>query len=113
MERRGRQNIRKRSIEQQEQQEQNKEKSKTPSADTLRRMRITSKTTYKLNDKDDDKAEGSNGVELMEIPLSPTNYDQPPPPFDLPPPSAEVAEREIFRVIDGLRSVSLAIVKTI
>ncbi len=40
----------------------------------------------------------------MEIPLSPTHYEQPPPPEDVPPPSALEAEAEICRVLDSLRA---------
>lgn len=46
-------------------------------------------------------------LELMEIPLSPTNYDQPPtPPPDVPPPSALEAEMAIMAVLDKLKNVS-------
>ena len=42
--------------------------------------------------------------ELMEIPLSPTNYEQPSTP-DHEPPSALEAEKAITEVLDNLRSV--------
>ena len=44
-------------------------------------------------------------LELMEVPLSPTNYDQPPTPPGLEPPPPLVAENEIMRVLDRLRGV--------
>ena len=91
-------------------------------------MRMVSKTTYKLVDDidDDDDKENNNQdsmsvddldllpsypqpqrrLELMEIPLSPTNYDQPPPPEDQPPPPPQWAEWEIQKVLDQIRDVS-------
>ena len=42
--------------------------------------------------------------ELMEIPLSPTNYEQPSTP-DHEPPSALEAEKAIMEVLDNLRNV--------
>ena len=82
------------------------------SADTLRRMKIVSKTTYKLRAFDDsdkecvgqDRSKDDLSLELMEIPTSPTHYDQPPTP-DHEPPSPFEAEREICRTLDQLRSV--------
>lgn len=43
--------------------------------------------------------------ELMEIPLSPTNYEQPSTP-DHEPPSALEAEKAIMEVLNNLRNVS-------
>lgn len=43
-------------------------------------------------------------LELMEVPLSPTNYDAPPTP-DHAPPHPLQAENEICRVIDQIRAV--------
>ena len=54
-----------------------------------------------------DGSGGGGAIELMEIPLSPTHYDQPDPPPDHPPPSALQAEAEITRVLGMLRTVSL------
>ena len=99
-------------------------------------MKLISKTTYKLRsavDVDDidgsDSAGGgcglmSNGVtkgnsedlslELMEVPLSPTNYYQPPTPPGLEPPPPLVAELEIMRVLVRIRTVSgLIFLKTV
>ena len=54
-----------------------------------------------------DVGAGADSLELMEIPLSPTNYNQPPTPPDLPPPpSAFEAETAILAVLDKLRDVS-------
>ena len=44
-------------------------------------------------------------LELMEIPLSPTNYNQPPTPPGIGPPPPIVAELEISRVLDRIRTV--------
>ena len=44
--------------------------------------------------------------ELMEIPLSPTNYEQPSTP-EHPPPSALEAEKAIMEVLDNLRNVRM------
>ena len=46
--------------------------------------------------------------ELMEIPLSPTNYEQPSTP-EHPPPSALEAEKAIMEVLDNLRNVSISV----
>ena len=73
--------------------------------------RLVSKTTYKLkrfemgSDLDsagEEKSEKSS-IELMEIPLSPTHYDQPPTP-DHDPPSPWEAESAIHAVLSFLRS---------
>ena len=54
-----------------------------------------------------DVGAGADSLELMEIPLSPTNYNQPPTPPDLPPPpSAFEAETAILAVLDKLRDES-------
>ena len=45
-------------------------------------------------------------LELMEVPLSPTNYNQPPTPPGLEPPPPIFAEMEISRVLDRIRNVS-------
>ena len=97
---------------------------------TLRKMKMISKTTFKLRSTVDlDDLEGSDSagtgsgvfgnnsnvnnhsedlsLELMEIPLSPTNYNQPPTPPGLEPPPPIFAEMEITRVLDRLRNVSL------
>ena len=94
-------------------------------------MKMISKTTYKLRSTVDlDNLDGSdaagagcgmlsNGftkgnnnpedlsLELMEVPLSPTSYNQPPTPPGLEPPPPIVAEMEIMRVLDQLRTVSI------
>ena len=93
-------------------------------------MKMISKTTFKLRSTVDlDDLEGSDSagtgsgvfgnnsnvnnhsedlsLELMEIPLSPTNYNQPPTPPGLEPPPPIFAEMEITRVLDRLRNVSL------
>lgn len=82
------------------------------SADTLRRMKIVSKTTYKLRAFDDSemdyvgqiRSKDDMSLELMEFPTSPTHYDQPPTP-DHEPPSPFEAETEISRTLDQLRTV--------
>ena len=63
------------------------------------KMTMVSKTTFKLTSETKD-------CELMEIPLSPTHYQQPPTP-DHPPPSALQAENAITKVLDALRTVIL------
>lgn len=75
--------------------------------------KIVSKTTYKLkkfnganselDSAGEENYERSNGLELMEIPLSPTHYDQPPTP-DHDPPSAWEAESAIHSVLSFLKS---------
>jgi len=75
--------------------------------------KLVSKTTYKLkklngNNSDLDSAgeetyEKSNGLELMEIPLSPTHYDQPPTP-DHEPPTPWEAESAIHSVLTFLKN---------
>ena len=94
---------------------------------TLRKMKMISKTTFKLRstaDLDDldgndststmgcgivGNSSGNNSddfsLELMEIPLSPTNYNQPPTPPGIGPPPPIVAELEISRVLDRIRTV--------
>ena len=73
--------------------------------------RLVSKTTYKLkrfemgSDLDsagEEKSEKSS-IELMEIPLSPTHYDQPPTP-EHEPPSPWEAESAIHAVLSFLRT---------
>ena len=98
---------------------------------TLRKMKMISKTTFKLrstidlDDLDGSDSAGTGGgilgnslhntsnnnsedlsLELMEIPLSPTNYTQPPTPPGIEPPPPIVAEMEITRVLARVRSVS-------
>ena len=94
---------------------------------TLRKMKMISKTTFKLRstvdlddlDGSDSTGIGGNGLlktnnnnsedlslELMEIPLSPTNYTQPPTPPGTEPPPPFVAEMAITGVLDRLRNVS-------
>ena len=75
--------------------------------------KIVSKTTYKLkkfngatselDSAGEENYERSNGLELMEIPLSPTHYDQPPTPEHAPP-SAWEAESAIHSVLSFLKS---------
>ena len=76
--------------------------------------KIVSKTTYKLkkfngaenselDSAGEENYERSNGLELMEIPLSPTHYEQPPTP-DHEPPSAWEAESAIHNVLSFLRN---------
>jgi len=77
--------------------------------------KLVSKTTYKLkkfhgNNSDLDSAgeesygyAKSNGLELMEIPLSPTHYDQPPTP-EHDPPTAWEAESAIHSVLTFLKN---------
>jgi len=90
--------------------------SQEPSSDTLRRLRITSKTTYRLRPVSDgenaaadpapqvnaEDEPGDQGEELMEIPLSPTHYDQPPTP-EHDPPTPWQAETQILKVIGQLK----------
>ena len=72
--------------------------------------RLVSKTTYKLKRYDgsdldsagEEKSEKSS-MELMEVPLSPTHYEQPPTP-DHDPPSAWEAESAIHAVLSFLRN---------
>ena len=68
------------------------------------KMKMVSKTTFKL--REDFSANSEDELELMEIPLSPTHYQQPPTP-DHEPPSPFQAERTILKVLDNLRNVSL------
>ena len=91
---------------------------------------MISKTTFKLRSTIDlDDLEGSDSagtcsgmlgnnsnlnnnsedlsLELMEIPLSPTNYNQPPTPPGLEPPPPMFAEMAITRVLDRLRNVRM------
>ena len=63
---------------------------------------ILSNGSAKLNNNDSEDL----SLELMEIPLSPTNYTQPPTPPGIEPPPPIFAEMEITRVLDRLRSVS-------
>ena len=75
--------------------------------------KIVSKTTYKLkkfngatselDSAGEENYERSNGLELMEIPLSPTHYDQPPTP-DHAPPTPWEAESAIHSVLSFLKS---------
>ena len=78
--------------------------------------KIVSKTTYKLKKFNGTHAQSEldsageesyerqgTGLELMEIPLSPTHYDQPGTP-DHDPPSAWQAESAIHSVLSFLRS---------
>ena len=69
------------------------------------KMKMVSKTTFKLRGEDF-SANSEDELELMEIPLSPTHYQQPPTP-DHEPPSPFQAERTILKVLDNLRNVSL------
>ena len=68
------------------------------------KMKMVSKTTFKLREADF-SANSEDELELMEIPLSPTHYQQPPTP-DHEPPSPFQAERTILKVLDNLRNVS-------
>lgn len=80
------------------------------SAETLRRLKMVSKTTYKLRTFEDgngiEDAEKDLGLELMEIPASPTNYSPPPGSPGCEPPSPWQAECQISRVLEQLRTVS-------
>lgn len=67
------------------------------------KMKMVSKTTFKLREADF-SANSEDELELMEIPLSPTHYQQPPTP-DHEPPSPFQAERTILKVLDNLRNV--------
>ena len=72
---------------------------------TLRKMTIMSKTTFKLRTFDDSEETGPDlSLELMEIPLSPTHYQAPPTP-DHEPPNPFEAETRIQAVIDQIRVV--------
>ena len=92
-----------------------KKKTKTKTdAEEDRTLKLISKTTYKLRSTadltDDTKNLSSSedpdiSLELMEIPLSPTNYDQPPTPPDVDPPSPLEAEIAILQVLDKLKRV--------
>lgn len=73
------------------------------------KMKMVSKTTFKLRSSEALTAsEHDSGLmddfELMEIPLSPTHYQQPPTP-DHAPPSALEAENTIVKVLDAIRMV--------
>ena len=76
--------------------------------------KIVSKTTYKLkkfngaqyselDSAGEESYEKTNGLELMEIPLSPTHYEQPPTPEHDPPTPWE-AESAIHSAISFLRA---------
>ena len=75
--------------------------------------KIVSKTTYKLkrfngahselDSAGEESYERANGLELMEIPLSPTHYEQPPTPEHGPPTPWE-AESAIHGVLSFLRA---------
>ena len=75
--------------------------------------KIVSKTTYKLkkfnganselDSAGEENYERSNGLELMEIPLSPTHYDQPPTPGHAPPLAWEV-ESAIHSMLSSFKS---------
>ena len=68
---------------------------------------MVSKTTYRLRSYSDAASldnEDEEELELMEIPLSPTHYEQPPTP-DHDPPTPFQAECEIQKVLDSLRMV--------
>ncbi|XP_071745713.1 uncharacterized protein [Lepeophtheirus salmonis] len=60
-----------------------------------------SKTTYKLETQNQEP----DSIELMEIPTSPTNYEQPSTP-ECDPPSPARAEEEISKVIEMLSKES-------
>ena len=68
------------------------------------RMKMVSKTTFKL--RSSEALTSEDDFELMEIPLSPTHFDQPPTP-DHDPPSALEAETAIMNVLNNIRSVSI------
>ena len=72
------------------------------------RMKMVSKTTFKL--RSSEALTSEDDFELMEIPLSPTHFDQPPTP-DHDPPSALEAETAIMNVLNNIRSVSVFFVK--
>ena len=72
------------------------------------RMKMVSKTTFKL--RSSEALTSEDDFELMEIPLSPTHFDQPPTP-DHDPPSALEAETAIMNVLNNIRSVSIFFVK--
>lgn len=74
-------------------------------SDTLRKMKIMSKTTFKLRTFEDSEETPDLSLELMEIPLSPTHYQSPPTP-DHEPPNPFEAETRIQAVIDQIRIVS-------
>ena len=67
-------------------------------------MKMVSKTTFKL--RSSEALTSEDDFELMEIPLSPTHFDQPPTP-DHDPPSALEAETAIMNVLNNIRSVSI------
>ncbi|XP_059079558.1 uncharacterized protein LOC131877787 [Tigriopus californicus] len=70
------------------------------------KMTMVSKTTFKLRSWEGSELNPIDpsdlDLELMEIPLSPTHFDQPGTP-DHEPPSPFEAEREIQRVLDQIR----------
>ena len=68
------------------------------------KMTMVSKTTFKLRSSEALLTNSEDDFELMEIPLSPTHYDQPGTP-DHEPPSALEAEKAIMAVLDNLRMV--------
>ena len=76
--------------------------SNSPESEMDLKMKMVSKTTFKL--REDFSANSEDELELMEIPLSPTHYQQPPTP-DHEPPSPFQAERTILKVLDNLRNV--------
>ncbi len=71
--------------------------------DTSSKMTMVSKTTFQLRSSEALTA-SEDDFELMEIPLSPTHYRQPPTP-DHEPPSALEAEMTILKVLDNIRNV--------
>ncbi len=73
-------------------------------SDTLRKLKIMSKTTFKLRTFEDSEEAPDLSLELMEIPLSPTHYQSPPTP-DHEPPNPFEAETRIQSVIDQIRIV--------
>lgn len=78
-----------------------------PDAAADLKMKMVSKTTFKLRSSEAlsaQEAVAMDDFELMEIPLSPTHYQQPPTP-DHEPPSALEAENTIVKVLDAIRMV--------
>lgn len=77
-----------------------------PQASEEMKMTMVSKTTFKLRSWEGSELNPIDpndlDLELMEIPLSPTHFEQPGTP-DHEPPSPFEAEREIQRVLDQIR----------
>ncbi len=73
------------------------------------RLKMVSKTTFKLRSLEDDAKEAEEkelSLALMEVPLSPTTYSPPPGSPGCDPPTPLQAENQIQDVLDRLRMVT-------